>query len=129
MRTRVLLVDDHPPVLMQISSLLSGEFDVAGMADDGEAMVAGAAELKPDVIVADITMPHLDGLEASRRILKEQPTLPIVLLTMQNDRQIMQQALRAGVRGYVLKLTAGEDLIPAMHEALEGRVFVSPLVK
>jgi DNA-binding NarL/FixJ family response regulator len=129
LRTRVLLVDDHPPVLKQIQNLLAGEFDIVGVADDGETMIAGAAELKPDLIVADIAMPRLDGIEASRRILKDQPRLPIILLTMQNDRQIMQQALRVGVRGYVLKLTAGEDLIPAMREALEGRTFVSSFVE
>jgi DNA-binding NarL/FixJ family response regulator len=124
-RARVLIADDHPRVLHQMEALLSSEFEVVGKAVDGVTMVAEAARLRPDVVVSDISMPGLSGIEASREILKDHPETAIVLLTVHNDPQLVKQALRIGIRGYVLKLTAGDELVPAIHSALNGWTFVS----
>jgi len=123
---RVLLVDDHAEVLLRIKSLLSSDFDVVGTASDGAGMVTAAAKLNPDVIVADITMPGLNGLEASREVLKRRPELPIIMLTMHREPGLVREALDAGVRGYIHKLRAGEELVPAILGAVQGQTFVSP---
>jgi len=123
---RILLADDHAAVLQRMNHLLSSEFEVIGTASTGTEMIIAAQKLKPDVIVADVSMPGLNGIEASRQVLRKIPHLPIVLLTMHREFTIVQQALEAGVRGYVHKLTAGDELIPAIRSALEGQVFISP---
>jgi DNA-binding NarL/FixJ family response regulator len=123
---RVLLADDHEPVLREIEELLAGDFEVVGKAHNGLQMMNAARELKPDVIVTDIEMPQMSGIEAGREVLKVRPDVPIVLLTMHADRKLLEIALEAGFRGYVLKMNAGEELISAINAAFEGRVFVSP---
>jgi DNA-binding NarL/FixJ family response regulator len=125
-RPRVLIADDDPRVLHEMEALLSSEFDVVGRAADGLSMMAEAARLRPDVIVSDIAIPGLSGIDASREILKDHPGTAIVLLTMYNDPELVRTALRIGVRGYVHKLTAGEELVPAIRSALGGWTFVSP---
>src|SRR5215467_4218848 len=128
-RTRVLIADDHPRVLCEMEALLSSEFHVVGRAADGVSMVAEAARLRPDVIVSDIAMPGLSGIDASREILKDDPATVIVLLTVYNDPQLAKAALRIGIRGYVNKLTAGDELVPAIYRVLSGSTFVSSSCK
>ncbi|HEY7304798.1 MAG TPA: response regulator transcription factor [Bryobacteraceae bacterium] len=128
-RARVLIADDHPRVLSEMETLLSSEFDVVGKAADGLSMVTEAARLRPDVIVSDISMPGLSGIDASREILREHPETVIVLLTAYNDPQLVKTALHIGIRGYVHKLKAGDELVPAIHGALDGRAFVSSTCK
>jgi DNA-binding NarL/FixJ family response regulator len=127
-RVRVLLADDHPAVAEGLRALLGAEFDVAGTVDDGYRLVAAAEALTPDVIVTDIAMPGLDGLAAAGEILRRNPCARIVFVTIHNDSEMVQKALSTGVLGYVLKLTAGEELVPATHAALRGERYISPLV-
>jgi DNA-binding NarL/FixJ family response regulator len=115
-------------VIEGLRRILEREFDIAGLATDGRALVRVAAELKPDVIVADITMPLLNGIEAARQILKADRGARIVFLTMHPDVPYAVEALDAGALGYVLKNSAGELLITAVREALRGRVYVTPSI-
>jgi DNA-binding NarL/FixJ family response regulator len=123
---RLLIVDDNRVILDQLGQLLSEEFEVAGVARDGEEMIEAAERLRPDVIVADIAMPLLDGIEASRRILQNHPETLIVLLTMHREPALVRRAFAAGVRAYVHKLNAVEEIAKAVHLVLRGEIFVSP---
>jgi len=125
MRTSLLLADDHRELLQDLQRLLASDFDVVGTASDGLALVGVAQALKPDVVVTDLRMPKLNGIEAGRTILQRRVCKAVVLLTAYHDPYLIRRALEAGIRGYVLKTTASDDLLPAIYEALEGRVFVS----
>jgi DNA-binding NarL/FixJ family response regulator len=122
---RVLLADDQETILRDIEQLLTPDFEIVGTAMDGVSAIEAAARLQPDLIVTDLTMPRLGGIEASREMLKARPEVPIVLLTMHNDPHLVELALSVGIRGYVHKLAAGEDLIPAAYCALKGQTFIS----
>jgi DNA-binding NarL/FixJ family response regulator len=125
-RTRVLLADDSEHVMHEIENLLVPEFDIVGKATDGASLVSEAARLRPDLIVTDLEMPGLSGIEASRATLQVCPGLAILLLTAHGDRNLVQEALDAGIRGYVQKLTAADELIVAAYGALRGETFISP---
>lgn len=127
-KTRVLLADDHTIVAEGLRSLLEGEFDFVGTVGDGRALLDAAQKLKPDVIVADISMPLLNGLDAARQLKREGSTAKIVFLTMHVDAQLAAEAFRAGASGYLLKSSAGEELITAIHEVVKGRAYVTPLI-
>jgi DNA-binding NarL/FixJ family response regulator len=121
----LLLADDHAELLGQIQQLVATHFDVVGTAGDGLTLVEMARALKPDVVVTDIRMPELSGIDAACIILQEKACKAVVLLTMYDDSRLVKSALDAGILGYVLKSAAGEDLIPAIEAALQGAVFVS----
>ena len=123
---RVLLADDSEQMLNDMEELLASDFDVVGKATDGISVVEAASRLIPDLIVTDFSMPGISGIEASRKMLKARPDMPIVLLTFHNDAHLVEEALSVGIRGYVHKLTAAEELIPALYCALRGQTFVSP---
>ena len=124
-RRRILLVDDHPLVLERVTGLLRSAFDVVGVAHNGIEMVHEAMRLGPDVIVADISMPGLDGLAAVRR-LREMGSAPtIVFLTIHEGPELVEACLAEGALGFVLKSHMKTDLIPAINVALSGRRFVS----
>jgi DNA-binding NarL/FixJ family response regulator len=125
-RTRVLLADDQATILHDIEELLTADFEIVGTVTDGVSAIEAAARLQPDLIVTDLAMPRLGGIEASREMLKARPGLPIVLLTMNDDPHLAEHAISVGIRGYVHKLTAGEELIPAAQCALRGETFISP---
>lgn len=125
-RPRVLLADDHKIVVQGLKSLLSAEFELAGVVADGQAMVEAAKTLRPDVIVADVTMPVLNGLEALETLRKEGIDVPVVFLTMHNQPGYARRALQAGAAGYVPKLAGPEELLQAIRVALDGGTFVSP---
>jgi DNA-binding NarL/FixJ family response regulator len=125
-RVRVLLVDDHRIVAEGLKRLLVAEFDLVGVVEDGRAMVEAAKALQPDVIVADITMPHLNGIEALERIKKFDPHMRVVFLTMHSDIGYARRALAAGALGFVLKHSAPEELVLAVHAASKGRTFITP---
>jgi DNA-binding NarL/FixJ family response regulator len=127
-KTRVLLADDHQVVLEGLKSLLAGEFEVIGCVEDGRALVDQAATLHPDVIVADISMPRLNGIEAARQIKKADKNTKIVFLTMHPDATYAANAFEAGASGFVLKHSAPSELITAIHEAIKGRTYVTPLI-
>jgi DNA-binding NarL/FixJ family response regulator len=125
-RVRVLLADDHRIVAEGLKSLLVPEFDLIGVVEDGRAMVAAAKELKPDVIVADITMPHLNGIEALEEVKKFDPMVRVIFLTMHRDVVYARHAFEAGAAGFVLKHSAPEELVLAVRAAAHGRTFITP---
>jgi DNA-binding NarL/FixJ family response regulator len=125
---KVLLADDHVIMAEGLATLLNGHVDVVGTVGDGRQLLEAARELRPDVIVADIAMPVLSGLEALRRLKAERIDAKVIFLTMHADAQLATEALRAGASGYVLKYSAGEELIRAIQEVVEGRVYLTPLL-
>ena len=127
-RARVLLADDHRVVAEGLKSILAVEFDVAGVVEDGRAMIVAAKALRPDVIVSDITMPDLNGIEALEELKKHDPNVRVIFLTMHRDVVYARRALEAGACGFVLKQSAPEELIMAVRAALDGRTFITPLL-
>ena len=125
-RVRVLLADDHKMVAEGLKSLLTPEFDLLGLVEDGRAMVEAAKALRPDVIVADITMPHLNGIEALQEIEKFDPDVRVIFLTMHRDLAYARRAIEAGAVGYVLKNSASEELVHAVRAAAQGRTYITP---
>jgi len=125
---RVLLADDHLLVAEALTSLLSPEFDLVGVVEDGRAMVEAAGRLRPDVIVADITMPHLNGIDALVQLRQGGDQVPVVFLTMHRDATFARRALEAGASGFVLKHSASVELIAALHAALEGKTYLTPQI-
>jgi DNA-binding NarL/FixJ family response regulator len=127
-KPRVLLADDHKIVIEGLKNLLEGEFEIVGSVEDGRALVEQASTLSPDVIVADISMPQLNGIEAVRQIKKNNKNIQIVFLTMHPDAIYAANAFEVGASGFVLKHSASSELISAIHEAIKGRTYVSPLI-
>ena len=125
-RPRILLVDDHRIVAEGLKGILSAEFELAGVFADGKAMVEAARALEPDVIVADISMPELNGIEALEILRQENIGIPVVFLTMHREVSYARRAIEAGAAGYVLKHAAPDELVQAVRAALEGGTFVSP---
>ena len=125
-KPRVLLADDHRMVAEGLKGLLAEEFDLAGIVEDGRALVKAARELRPDVIVADITMPHLNGIDALAQLKRDNPKVRVVFLTMHRDVAYARRALEAGAAGFVLKHSAAAELVLAVRAALQGRTFVAP---
>jgi len=125
---RVLLADDHTLLLGAIEKLLSEDCDVVGQVSDGRALVTAAEELKPDVIVLDISMPLLNGVEAARQIKQKLRNVKLVFLTMNEDADLAAEAFRAGASAYLLKRSATSELPLAIREVMQGRSYVTPLV-
>jgi DNA-binding NarL/FixJ family response regulator len=127
-RPRVLIADDHTFVAEACGKLLEPEFEVVGIVADGQALLEVAPELKPDIVVLDVGMPLLNGLEAGKRVKSIVRTVKIVYLTMNNDLGIAAEAFRLGVSGYLLKTSAAAELPNAIREVLKGKLYVSPLI-
>jgi DNA-binding NarL/FixJ family response regulator len=126
-KIRVLLADDNSQILEYVSQFLSvNGFEVIGTVTDGQSAVPAAAQLLPDVLVLDVSMPILNGIHAARRILEVNSSMKIVFLTIQRDPDTCRAALETGAFGYVFKPRLTSDLIPAIELAKEGRRFVSP---
>lgn len=125
-RPRVLLADDHLMVAEALKSLLTPEFDLVGVVEDGRALVEAAKKLRPDVIVADITMPHLNGIDALLQLRQSGNKVPVVFLTMHRDATFAQRALAAGASGFVLKHSAPAELLVAIRAALKGDTYLTP---
>jgi DNA-binding NarL/FixJ family response regulator len=128
MRPRLLLADDHTLLLEGIRLMLEPEFDLVGSVEDGQALLAAAKSLKPDVILLDISMPVLNGIDAARRLRKILPSAKLIFLTMHADPDYVTEAFRAGAKGYLLKRAAASELLTAIREVLKGHHYVSPLV-
>lgn len=124
-RTRVLVADDNPRILRLVASLLGEAFDVIGLVSDGQSALDAVLELGPDLIILDILMPSMTGIEVAKALRKRSSTNKIVFLTVHQDAEILANCLAAGGLGYVTKELMDSDLIPAMNEALARRVFVS----
>ena len=125
-RPRVLLADDHRMFAEGIKGLLAPEFELLGVVEDGQALLEAAERLKPDVVVADITMPRLNGIDATTRLKQMDDRIRVVLLTMHPDVVFVRRAFDAGASGYVLKHSAPDELIAAIRAALAGKTFVTP---
>jgi len=127
-KARVLLADDHRIVIEGLKKLLEPEYDVVATVEDGRALIAAVGELKPDVVVADISMPHLNGIEAVRQIKQKNPGVRVIMLTMHQDVQYAVRAFEAGASGFVLKVSAPSELMTAIAEALKGKTYVTPKI-
>jgi DNA-binding NarL/FixJ family response regulator len=127
-RPRVLLADDHTLLLGAFEKLLAGECDVVGQVSDGRALLAAAETLKPDLIVLDISMPLLNGLEAGRQIKQRLRNIKLVFVTMNEDADVAAEAFRSGASGYLLKRSAASELLMAIREVMQGRSYITPLV-
>lgn len=127
-RPRVVLADDHCIVTEGLARLLRSEFELCGIVNNGRALVEAVGELQPDVVVADIGMPELNGLEALAQLKARDPAVRVVFLTMHQNPMYVQHALAAGAMGYVIKHSAAEELVLAVHAALAGSTFISPSV-
>jgi len=127
-RKRVLLADDHAMFHEGLEKLLSPTYEIAGRVQDGRSLVEAAGELLPDLIVADISMPELNGIEAIREMRSAGLDPKVVLLTMHEDADYAIEALHEGALGYVVKHAASSELLSALEEALHGRMFVTPRV-
>jgi len=127
-KVRILLADDHRIVIEGLKKLLEPDYDVVGTVEDGRALIAAVAELQPDVVVADVSMPHLNGIEAVRQIKEKSPQIKVVMLTMHHDVQYAVRAFEAGASGFVLKASASNELITAIGEAMRGKTYVTPLI-
>jgi DNA-binding NarL/FixJ family response regulator len=126
---KVLLADDYRMIADALASLLKESFDLVGIVRDGPSLVAEATRLKPDVIVTDIYMPLLNGIDAVRRLKSSGVDSKIVFLTAHTDAKLAAEAFRAGASGFVSKESAGEELIQAIHDVVGGRAYVTPLVQ
>jgi DNA-binding NarL/FixJ family response regulator len=122
-RPRVLVADDHSVILAGLYSLLEGDFDVVGAVEDGRAALEAAQRLKPDVIILDISMPLLNGMEAAVQIRKTVPQTKIIFLTMHADVAFLKEA-----SGYVTKQSAASELVTAIHEVMRGQTYITPLL-
>jgi len=127
-RLRVLIADDHKIVAEGLRSLLEPEFELAGIVEDGRALIKAAEKILPDVIVADISMPLLNGIEAVRQVKEINPDIKVVFLTMHPDVTYAAKAFEVGASGYVLKHSAPSELVTAIHEAYKGRTYVTPMI-
>lgn len=125
---RVLLADDHELVLGAFEKLLSSECEIVGRVSDGRALLGAAEKLRPDVIVLDIGMPLLNGLEAGRQIKQSLPNTKLVFVTMHEDADVAAEAFRGGASAYLLKRSAPSELMTAIREVVNGRSYVTPLV-
>jgi DNA-binding NarL/FixJ family response regulator len=122
----VLLADDHAATMQLWRSLLEPEFEVVGTVSDGVALVEAVERLAPDVVVTDIAMPGMNGIVAAGAILRRHPAARIVFATVHADHRMLRSGLAAGAFGYVLKVRAADDLLPAIRAALRGELLISP---
>ncbi|HEY7293249.1 MAG TPA: response regulator transcription factor [Vicinamibacterales bacterium] len=125
-RARVLIGDDHAVVAQRLNGLLEDEFDVVAIVSNGSQLVEAATRLQPDVVVTDLSMPGVSGLDALRRLKAAGSRARVIVLTMHAEPETAEEALRTGAMGFVVKDNAGEELIPAIDRVLQGGVYVSP---
>lgn len=128
-KPKVLLADDHAIVLEGLQRLLTPEFELVGVVQNGVEMVDVCAKVRPDIVVADVSMPLLNGIDALRKMRRQGDTTRVVFLTMHPDVTSATRALEAGASGYVVKHAASDELVTAIRDALAGRRFVSPALR
>lgn len=128
-RPRILLCDDHGLILEGLRTLLEKEYDIVGVATNGRDLVTDVDQLKPDVVLLDLSMPILNGMEAARQIRARNPEVKIVVVTQKSDREYVQAALRVGASAYVLKQAATTEIRSALREVLAGRYYVTPALR
>jgi DNA-binding NarL/FixJ family response regulator len=125
-KVRILVADDHAGVRELVEGMLQPTFEVIGTVDNGKALVKTARRLHPDVIITDISMPILSGIEAAKKLKESGSRAKVVFLTVHSDPDIVRACLNVGACGYVVKPRMDSDLLPAVREALAGRIFLSP---
>lgn len=127
-RPRLILADDHSIVAQAFRNLLQPLYDVVGIAPDGRSLLEMAPQLRPDVIVLDIGMPLMNGLEAGLRLKEQMPNVKLIFLTMNDDPDLAAEAMRSGASGYLLKSSDAEELLHAVHMTLKGKTYITPLI-
>jgi DNA-binding NarL/FixJ family response regulator len=127
-RTRILLADDHTMMCAGLAKLLEPHYEVVGSVEDGRALLKVADELKPDVVLLDIGMPLMNGLDAARELKKRMPYIKMIFLTMESDSYIAAEAFRAGASAYLLKTSQPTELLQAIHDAVRGVSYVTPQI-
>ena len=127
-RPRILLADDHAPIIERVTAILQSSCDVVGSVGNGADLVSEAARLQPDVIISDISMPGLSGIEAAHEIRAAGSKARLIFLTVHERGAFVRACIAEGALGYVLKSHLNSDLVPALHEVLAGRYFISPSV-
>ena len=127
-RPRILIADDHRLLVEAFEKLLENRCEIVGSVADGRALLEAAREVEPDIILLDISMPLLNGLEAGRRIRKMLPDVKLIYLTVNEDPEVAAEAFRLGASGYLLKNSAANELFQAVEEVARGRSYVTPLV-
>jgi DNA-binding NarL/FixJ family response regulator len=125
---RILIADDHQLLADACKSLLEPEFQVVGIVTDGRRLIAAAAEFRPDIIILDIYMPHLNGLDAGGQVKQKLPGVKLVFLTMTMEADVAAEAFRRGASAYVLKQSAGDELVLAIRKVNQGASYLSPLI-
>jgi DNA-binding NarL/FixJ family response regulator len=128
MKPKVLLADDHPPLLEAATNLLKPHYDLVGIATDGAMLVSETLRLRPDVIVTDITMPVVSGIDAVIQLRKSRSSAKVVFLTVHSEEEFLKACMAEGALGYVLKSRMKTHLVPAIDAALDGRTYISPFM-
>jgi DNA-binding NarL/FixJ family response regulator len=127
-RTRILLADDHTMIAAGLQKLLEPAYEVVGCVEDGRALLKAAARLKPDLVLLDVGMPLLNGLDAARELKKTMPGIKLIFLTMNTDSDIASEALRIGASAYLLKTSQPSELLQAIHDVVRGISYVTPQI-
>jgi len=127
-RTRILLADDHTVLIDALVNFLANQFEIVGIARDGRTLIAMAKQDRPDVIVTDISMPDLNGIDAARILRKEASFSKLLFLSMHSDLPLVEEAFRAGALGYVLKVCSADELVKAIHCVAKGSTYITPLL-
>jgi DNA-binding NarL/FixJ family response regulator len=123
-----MLADDHPMMLEGLGKVLAPHFDVVGTAADGRALLEAAARLRPDLVIADVSMPEIDGIEATRRLRATEPGIRVLILSVHGEPSGVRAAFAAGARGYLTKSSVADEIELAVREILDGRFYISPIV-
>lgn len=127
-RPRILLADDHTLVLEGFQRLLEEHGELVGTAEDGRALVDAAARLQPDLVILDISMPRLNGIDAAKKLKKQFPDMKLIFVTMHADSAYVNEAFKAGASGYLLKRSASKELVQAIQSVMSGNYYVTPLI-
>ena len=127
-RPRILIADDHAMVLDAFRKLLEPSYDVVGTVTDGQALLRAAEALAPDVVLVDLAMPHLNGLDAVERLRQTRPRMRLIVFTMHEDADTAREAIRRGAAGYVIKSAGSSELFEAIDQVLQGKVYVSEVI-
>jgi DNA-binding NarL/FixJ family response regulator len=128
-KIRILLADDHPAMLEKVATLLEGTCDIVGAFQDGQSALNEAIRISPDIVLMDISMPIMNGIDAAERLIRAHTKTMIIFLTVHDDPDFVRAALATGAAGYVIKSHMATDLITAIREALEGHRFISPCIR
>jgi two-component system, NarL family, response regulator DegU len=127
-KIKIALADDNEEILYLIKEILEPEFEVVAAARDGPELFKAVEDFKPDVIIVDINMPEMSGFEVMRKILDKHIDARVILLTAHKNRKLVEKGFLEGAMGFVLKFTAGKDLVPAINEVFQGNRFISPSI-